>query len=153
VLVMIVSAIMWQLQRIQRLERDAVADDGKLDRPMPGVGDPVFSVIDAVFSHIASEEQLLEAVSQGRVRAEWELHRIHHTQARLACFRLATSGENDRTARFQDLRAVLGGHARHEMLVVRALRDAMGSDTHRLAAERPNELDPDGSLQGAEASG
>jgi hypothetical protein len=142
---MIVSAIMWQLQRIQRLERDAVADAGELGRLPPGIGDPVFNVIDAVLSHIASEELLLEARSESCVRAEWEVHRIHHTRARLACFRLATCGEDDRIGRFEDLRSVLGGHARHEMLVVRAIRDAAGGDALRLSGDRPNELERAGS--------
>jgi hypothetical protein len=151
---MIVSAIMWQLQRIQRLERDAVSDGGERGRPAAGIGDPVFSVIDAVFSHIASEELLLEAISEeASLRAEWEVHRTHHTRARLACFRLATCGEDDRNAQFEELRAVLGGHALHEMLVVRALREAAVADAFQLSGDRPNELEPAGSLQGAEVSG
>lgn len=150
---MIVSAIMWQLQRIQRLERDAVAEGRELGRPAAGIGDPVFNVVDAVVSHIASEELLLEGISEAGLRAQWEVHRTHHTKARLACFRLATCGEDDRIARFEELRAILGGHARHEMLVVRALRDAAGTDALRLPGDRPNDLDPAASLRGADASG
>lgn len=119
---MIVSAIMWQLQRIQRLEH-AVTPDAR------DLGCPLFDVIDALFGHIASEESMLENVSDARVRAEWADHRVHHARARLACFRLATCDAVDRLSLFDELRTVLRGHAQHEMLVVRALRGASDDES------------------------
>lgn len=116
---MVVSSVMRQLQRIQRFERAVGKGAGQ-------IGKPIFDVMDAVLAHISSEETIFERWCEGNARAEWEAHRAHHVQARLACFAMATCAEVDLPARFGELRLVLRAHARDEMRVVCALRGSVG---------------------------
>lgn len=118
----IVSDIIRQLQSIHRLERAISFDAGN-----PVNGGSMFAVIEAVFEHIASEEVILRELSHPAVHTEWEAHRMRHTQARLGCFWVATCDGAHAPVRFDQLRAILREHARHEIIVVSALRVALGS--------------------------
>lgn len=90
------------------------------DRGMLAAG-PMFSFIDAVYRHVASEDLLFGQNSNFSPPPEWAQHRVHHARAQLCCFWLATCDEADRGARFEHLHSVLCDHARHEMLLLSGL--------------------------------
>lgn len=95
----------------------------------------MFCVVDAVYSHIASEELLFSEHEELSALPEWAQHRVHHARARLRCFWLVTCNEADRGARLEHLQAVLCDHARDEMLLLSGLVRVLRTP-HRVASTR-----------------
>lgn len=131
----VVSRIMRQHRQIQRLQGLVRAESRPSDAAMA-------ELVEAVLVHTSATESLLATVRDERVERDLEAHRVHHSRAKLAFFRVATCPEAALARELGQLEAVLREHAQHEAAVVQSLTHVFGEDVLEVLGEQLAMLEP-----------
>lgn len=131
----VVTRIMRQHRQIQRLHGLVKTEYRPSDATMA-------DLVEAVLVHTSSTEALLAKVHDERVERDLEAHRVHHSRAKLAFFRVATCPEVTLPRELAQLEFVLREHAQHEAKVVQSLTLAFGEDLLEVLGEQMATLEP-----------
>ncbi len=131
----VVTRIMRQHRLIQRLHGLVKVDSRPCDTTMA-------DLVEAVLVHTSSTETLLAKIRDERVERDLEAHRVHHSRAKLAFFRVATCPEAAFARELAQLESVLREHAQHEAKIVQSLTHAFGEDVLEVLGEQMAMLVP-----------
>ena len=131
----VVARIMRQHRQIQRLHGMVKTECHPFDAMMA-------DLVEAVLVHTSTTEALLAKVRDERVERDVEAHRVHHSRAKLAFFRVATCPEATVAGELAQLESVLREHAQHEAKVVQSLTMALGEDLLEVLGEQMAMLEP-----------
>jgi hypothetical protein len=131
----VVTRIMRQHREIQRLHGFVKAESHPCDATMA-------DLVEAVLVHTSSTEALLLRICDERVVRDLEAHRVHHSRAKLAFFRVATCPEAAFAREIAQLESVLREHAQHEARLVQILAEALGEDLLEVLGEQMAMLEP-----------
>lgn len=131
----VVTRIMRQHRHIQRLHGLVKTES----RPCDGT---MADLVEAVLVHTGSTETLLGRIRDERVERDLEAHRVHHSRAKLAFFRVATCPEAAFARELAQLESVLREHAQHEAKVVQSLTHAFGEEVLDVLGEQMAMLEP-----------
>jgi hypothetical protein len=131
----VVARIMRQHRQIQRLYCMVKTECQPFDAMMT-------DLVEAVLVHTSTTEALLVKVHDERVERDLEAHRVHHSRAKLAFFRVATCHEATLAGELARLESVLREHAQHEAKVVQSLTLAFGEDLLEVLGEQMSMLEP-----------
>jgi hypothetical protein len=131
----VVTRIMRQHRQIQRLHTFLKAESHPCDATMA-------DLVEAVLVHTSSTEALLTRIRDERVVRDLEAHRVHHSRAKLAFFRVATCPEAAFARELAQLESVLREHAQHEARLVQSLAEALGEEFLEVLGEQMAMLEP-----------
>lgn len=131
----VVTRIMRQHRHIQRLQGLVKAECRPCDATMA-------DLVEAVLVHTSSTETLLSKIHDERVERDLEAHRVHHSRAKLAFFRVATCHEAAFAGELAQLESVLREHAQHEAKVVQSLTHAFGEEVLEVLGDQMAMLEP-----------
>lgn len=138
----VVTRIMRQHRHIQRLHGLVKTDLRPCDAAMA-------DLVEAVLVHTSSTEALLAKIRDERVVRDVEAHRVHHSRAKLAFFRVATCSEAAFARELRQLESVLSEHAQHEAKVVQSLTHAFGEEVLEVLGDQMAMLEPAASVEPA----
>jgi hypothetical protein len=136
----VVARIMRQHRHIQRLQGMVKTECQPFDAMMA-------DLVEAVLVHTSTTEALLGKVRDERVERDLHAHRVHHSRAKLAFFRVATCPEVTLAGELAQLESVLREHAQHEAKVVQSLTLAFGEDLLEVLGEQMAMLEPVGAVE------
>jgi hypothetical protein len=131
----VVTRIMRQHRHIQRLHGFVKAESHPCDAKMA-------DLVEAVLVHTSSTEALLAKIRDEQVERDLEAHRMHHSRAKLAFFRVATCHEAAFARELAKLESVLREHAQHEARLVQSLSEALGDELLDVLGEQMAMLEP-----------
>jgi len=131
----VVTRIMRQHRQIQRLHALVRTEGRPCDAAMA-------DLVEAVLVHTSSTESLLSRISDEHVARDLEAHRVHHSRAKLAFFRVATCPEAAFAHELAQLESVLREHAQHEARLVQSLAEALGEEFLEVLGEQMAMLEP-----------
>ncbi|HEX8796345.1 MAG TPA: hypothetical protein VF765_35585 [Polyangiaceae bacterium] len=131
----VVTRIMRQHRHIQRLHGLVKVESHPCDATMA-------DLVEAVLVHTSSTEMLLAKIRDERVERDVEAHRVHHSRAKLAFFRVATCPQDVFARELAQLESVLREHAQHEAKVVQSLTHAFGEEVLEVLGDQMEMLEP-----------
>lgn len=133
----VVTRIMRQHRHIQRLHGLVKAERHPCDADAR-----MADLVEAVLVHTSSTETLLAKIHDERVERDVDAHRVHHSRAKLAFFRVATCPEGAFARELAQLECVLREHAQHEAKVVQSLTHAFGEEVLEVLGDQMAMLEP-----------
>jgi hypothetical protein len=117
----IVTGIMRQLRRVECLRAATEAPTFSREGALADLAD-------AVLVHTSTAEAVLAGLERAPVASAFGAHRVHHACVKMALFHVATCKDDALPDQLAVLGGVLREHARHEAVLVNALRSSLGEE-------------------------